>query len=580
MKRLWWFAFLCVLGVSTCLAQFDALTPKTFELNHYLSADGVTPGGSFRVALLWKIPRGYYLYRDQISVKPLSPGSFASFDVAVPQGVEHRDEVTPQPSQVFFDELKVIVTCTVRADVQPGEFKPTIEVGWQGCGAGMCFRPETRTIELPLKVVARPDQIKPLNEEIFPKLSPPASQTPEPAQPLQARSVAFVTLLALVGGIATSLTPCVFPLIPIIIAVVGIEPGKTGRLKGLGLSSVYVAGIVLVYAVLGGVAGFLGETVIIDPRTAWVRLLGALVLVLLAAAMFGLYDIQLPSWLTSRLSRRPSGGILGAFLAGVASALLATTCVAAPLLAALGYAATTQSVSTGMLLGGSFALGMGLLLIVVGAFAGLVQRLASGQWMVTVKQAMGMVLVGSAIYFLQPILPDAVWKFSLTGFLLVAGILALTRRTASWVLKALAVLLLLTAGTLGTLTVQQHLRSGAIALPPGETINWMTSVDEGLALAGREGKPAIIDFWANWCELCKVMDFTVFRNPEVVAETRNFVMIRADISRRSSQTDELEKHFGVMGPPTVVFVSPDGTSRTVPGQESKTEFLNNLRSMR
>lgn len=576
MKSLWLTGLaLLLVNVSVCQGQFAPLPTEPFKLTSHLSADAVTPGGTFRVALVWKMPPGYYLYRDHISARPLHGRDFTSFDVDIPPGVAHFDEITPQPQQVFFNELKVLMTCVAPKDLPLGTFKTEIEVGWQGCGAGACFRPAFQTIAIELPVVMNPAGIKQLNPELF------VSSVRTLNHPDQSRtfSLPVSALLALVGGIWASLTPCVFPLIPVIIGVVGIETGKTSRMRGLWLSAAYVAGLVLVYALLGGLAGLLGKIVVIDPRDVWVRVGGAFILVALAAAMFGWYNIALPGWLTSRLSGRWAGGAVGAVLAGVASAMLATTCVAVPLLTALGYAATAQSVPTGMLLGGSFALGMGLLLLVVGTFAGLVERLASGEWMVWVKYAMGMTLVGMAIYFLQPVLPGAVWKFALAGFLLVAGILALMARSRLWLLRVIAVILILGAGTLGTLTVLGMSGHG-VWKPAGDRIAWVTDVDAGLARAMTEGKPAIIDFSATWCRECDVMDVQVFSDPKVVSESRNFVMIRADISDKNDRTMALQKRFGVYLPPTVVFVNRDGSFRTVAAREGKDEFLSNVRRLK
>ena len=579
MKRLLWVGFISTfLGLvgSVCTGQFGLPQTKSFELSHYLSADGVTPGGAFQMALVWKIPEGYYLYRDQVSVKPANPNDFASFEASLPEGVDHVDEVTPQPRRVFYNELRVVVTCRVRPETASGTFRSAIEVGWQGCGDRVCFRPASQTVSIEIPVVSNPAGIKQLNSELFVS----SVRMQERSEPSPGFSVPVSALLALAGGIWASLTPCVFPLIPVIVGVVGIEGGKTSRLRGLWLSAAYVAGLVLVYALLGGLAGLLGKIVVIDPRDLWLRAGGALVLVALAAAMFGWYNIALPGWFTSRLSRRWSGGAVGAVLAGVASALLATTCVAVPLLTALGYAATAQSVPTGMLLGGSFALGMGLLLIVVGTFAGLVERLASGEWMVWVKHAMGMMLVGMAIYFLQPVLPDAAWKFAMAGFLLTAGILALVLGRTSLVPKVLAVLLLVAAGVVLTVTSLGLSGYGAGQRDQGEQIAWVTDVDEGLARAKKEGKPAIIDFWAAWCEECKVMDVLVFSDPTVIAESKGVVMIRANITEAGRMSDALQKRFGVFLPPTVVYVSPDGSFRTVPGRPGKEAFLKELRGLK
>ena len=251
MKRAWTVAVVVFLCASAASGQFAGFGQASFELSHTVSPERVRPGEEFEVELAWKIPPGHYLYREQVSVKPVRGGDFASFDVSMPEGVMHRDEVTPEAQQVFFDELRVVVSCRVPVETPEGAYRPGIEVGWQGCGNGMCFRSESRVVELELEVSGDPVTTEESEGEADSVEGDAAD-----------RSLWMWVLGALGGGILTSLTPCVFPLIPVVIAVLGIEPGKTGRLRGLGLSSTYVAGIVTVYAVLGVLAAVVGLSLI------------------------------------------------------------------------------------------------------------------------------------------------------------------------------------------------------------------------------------------------------------------------------------------------------------------------------
>ena len=553
---------LCASVAAGQAPGFDLdLGGSPFELSHSVAVEPVRPGGTFTIALVWKIPPAHYLYRDQVSVVPANPSAFASFEVALPEGIEHVDELTGKPTRVFTGELRVIVTCRVPARVSPGPFRSSIQVGWQGCGKGVCYRPESRTIPIEVTVAGEPVG---------------GQETA-----LSADALLTSALLALAGGILVSFTPCVFPLIPVTLAVVGVQAGKTGRLRGLSLSSTYVAGIVLVYAALGALAALVGEVTTIDARNVWVRGAGVLIFLALAASMFGLYELRLPSFITRRLSRQRSGGFVGAFAAGVASALVATTCVAAPLIVALTYAVGTGSVPAGVVVGGAFALGMGLLLIAVGTFAGLVSRLTSGPWMVSVQRAMGLLLVAAAVYFLEPVLPQVVWRLSIGLSALVSGVVILGWWATSRVGKLSGAAVMLAGALVCTWTVA--CRTGLMpteVAKPGEGIAWVHSVDEGLAEARRQGKPAILDFWASWCAECKVMDVRVFADADVIAESRRFVMIKVDMTRRTEETDRLQERFGVHAPPTFVFVRPDGSHRTEAGAQDKQAFLREMRRLR
>lgn len=578
--------------------------PFVLEAPRY-SASAATPGGTVKIALTWNIEKGAYLYRDQLSIQPLRPQDFADLKVDIPAGVEHSDSLTPQPRQVFFDKLRVIATVRLSETVGPGVLKSQLQVAWQGCGEiggqAVCYPPERRKVDVEIPVVADARQVKPLYPEIFstPTPEPLPSATTSPAAPagpgdgseLPASLLAAVAL-AFVGGVLTSFTPCVYPLIPVILAVVGIETGQTQRLKGMSrlhgavLSLTYVTGIVLMYAILGGAAAWVGDRVLIDPQNVWARGIAAAIFLALAASMFGLFNLQLPSALTSRLRVQGGGGILGAFIAGVASSLVATTCVAAPLLAALTFAATSRSVLAGVLVGGAFAAGMGLLLVVVGTFAELIQRWSSGAWMVSVKRAMGFILVGAAVYFLQPVLPATAWRLAIGTFLVIAGVFAggldrLESGSGAWLrtAKSLGLLLILAGAVLVAATVAGWAGYSPVGSEAAGGIDWYHSVEDGLAAARAQGKPAIIDFWASWCPECLVMDVHVFSSPEVIRRSRQFVMIRADITVDDATSRALKRRFDVPAPPTLVFIAPDGTQETLPGALNKDQMLAKMQQL-
>ena len=381
----------------------------------------------------------------------------------------------------------------------------------------------------------------------------------------QGSGLAFAVAFA--GGVATSLTPCVYPLIPITVSIFGARKAGTRR-EAIALSGLYVLGIASMYSALGVAAALTGKafgSVMQDP---WVIGFVALVLAAMAASMFGAFEIRLPqSWL-ARLNTVGGAGKAGAFAMGLVSGIIAAPCTGPVLGAALTYVAAKGSVAFGFSIMFAYALGMGVLFFAIGAFS--ISLPKSGPWMETVKSVFGVALLAAAALLLAGAFPAARQVFSAAR----AAVLAAAAAAAAGVLAgalhasfggpaleraAKAVGLALLVGGIvygaGASAARDRARSG-------EGIAWVGDEAAALALAKTEGRPVIIDFWADWCTACKELDKIAWADPGVRVEASRFVALKLDGTDGSDAFQKASEKYGIVGMPTVVFIDAHG--REVP----------------
>jgi thioredoxin:protein disulfide reductase len=399
-----------------------------------------------------------------------------------------------------------------------------------------------------------------------------------------------------VAGLLLSFTPCVLPMVPILSSLIAGQGADVSRLRGLLLAASYSLGMALVYTAFGVAAGLVGEGLAAALQTPWVLGAFAIGLLVLAASMFGFYELQLPQALHGHVHRAshkmPAGRVLGVFAMGGISALLVSPCVAAPLAGALVYISQTRDVTLGGTALFSLATGMSVPLLVLGVSEGALLPRA-GAWMEGVKQFFGVLLVGVAIWTVQPVLP-APLGLALWGALLVGSAVALVefRRAGKrplWRLVAAAiaglagVLLFVGAASGGGDPLQPlaHLRAGAAATagegqPRFVAVRSVADLDRALQTAGR---PAMLDFYADWCVSCKEMERFTFSDPSVQARLAGALLLKADVTANSAEDRALLKRFDLFGPPGTIFFDPQGrevAGTRVIGYQDAERFLATL----
>jgi thiol:disulfide interchange protein DsbD len=398
-------------------------------------------------------------------------------------------------------------------------------------------------------------------------LGPAGASTDLRLGALLAEGSVLAFAVAFAGGVATSLTPCVYPLIPITVSIFGARKAGSRR-EAMTLSGLYVLGIAAMYSALGVGAALTGRAFGSVMQNPWVIGLVALVLAAMAASMFGAFELRLPSSWQGRLSTVGGAGHAGAFAMGLVSGIVAAPCTGPVLAAALTFVAAKGSVAFGFGIMFTYALGMGLLFFLIGAFSIALPK--SGPWMDAVKSVFGVALLAAAGVFLKDAFPALKPLFSAAGAAAfvaagaaAAGVLlgalhgSFSAPGPSRVAKALGVALLVggIVYSAGAAAARERRRAT-------EGFTWVHDEAEALALAKREGRPVIIDFWAEWCTACKELDRIAWADPRVREEASRFVAVKLDGTDGSERFQAAADKYGIVGMPTVLFIDPRG--REVP----------------
>lgn len=512
------------------------------------------------VQLTWEIASGYYIYRDKLKFEPLDDGITIG-TVALPPSQPIEDA---EFGRVEIYRGMPTVTLPVTRSAAVGDLRVT----YQGCAEnGICYPPIKKVIHLGSAAPAA-------------TLMPGPSVTDEIAANLSTRSLAATVGWFFVAGLALALTPCVFPMIPILSGIiVGQRQPTTARSFSLAL--IYVLAMAVTYACVGLVAGLFGRNLQAMFQHPAILVGFSAVFVGLALAMFGFYQLQVPAFIQSRVdatSRRQAGGsLLGVGVMGALSAVIVGPCVAPPLAAALLFLSHQGSPVTGGLALFALGLGMGAPLLVLGASAGrLLPR--AGAWMEPVKKAFGVIFLGLAIWFLERLIPApatlALWAVLLIGSAIFLGSLEPLRDTASgwqrlWkglglVFLCYGVVLLVGAasGAADPLRPLQPLTAGRQAGPISTTefaaVKGVQQLESAMVTARTQGKPVLVDFYADWCLECKRLERNTFKDRAVQAALGNFTLLRADVTAADPADNALLQHFELLGPPAVLLFDTNG----------------------
>jgi len=643
-RLLWLFVLLVPWGAQ---AQRWLASGTTQQQPEFLEAREVfrveaTAGNDGRTQLHGTIARGYYLYRHRLGVV----GEDGALPLVLSKGKAKTDEFFGL-TEVYYDSVDIAVN---------GGGAASAVLHWQGCAdAGICYPPQTMQVDLPFVAKATASATRPAPETAVAvaatkgrqapqgsaALPPaanattttPASGTTTPAiaaaepaanpRPLAAlrqespsdgedqqfagrlanASMATAVALFFGMGLLLAFTPCTLPMIPIVSSL--IVSGQPGPRRALALSAAYVLPMALTYAALGVAAGLAGANLQATLQNPWLLGAFAAVFVALAMSMFGAFELQLPSWLGSRLdraSRTQHGGTLaGAAFLGLLSALLVGPCMTAPLAGALIYIGQSGSAVTGGLALFALGLGMGLPLLLIAVFgARILPR--PGAWMDRVKAVFGFLLLALAISMLARVLsPPAVlvlwgaWLLAVAAGLLAMAAPAGSSPLRQWLprhfaaLAAAWALALVLGGASGASDPWRPLAGfgGGVAsaqslAPPGVAYVEAKTADDLARLvaeAGARGQWTLVDFYAEWCVSCHVIEREVFGDARIAQQLAGMQVVRPDVTANDAQDRELMRAWQVAGPPTLLLIGPDGqerrAERTV-GEIDATGFLQRL----
>ena len=545
-----------------------------------LSVNQVQPGSTFPMAIVMKFapnwhananPAGEGLIPTEVTL-PDHPDLIFG-EVVYPKADVLEIASLGGKVPVYHDEVALGFQATLLDTAPLDQITLPFQLTYQACNDEQCLLPKTIDFDVKIEVVGMDQPIQPINDAIFAnlQLSPPdnpaETATSESGRFSQALSKGYfwAFLFVFVGGILTSFTPCVYPLIPITVSVFGAGE-SVGRLRSFLLSVTYVMGIALTYSILGVAVASTGAVfgqIMADPR---VMLPVCGILIALGLSMLGVFELRVPYVLQNRLNSIGGAGFAGAFAMGTVAGIIAAPCTGPALGAVLSYVATTESAFLGFWLLLTYALGMGLLFIVIGTFSSAIAALPrSGGWMYILENIFGVAIITVALYFLKEVIPPlrTVLQNS-AGFFAIAGVFVLVGVALGKFAQRFKDLprLVQLRKAVGVLlaVVGLYMFAGGLTTAESDLV-WIADEAQGLEVGRREGKPVMFDFYATWCAACNELEHT-YSDPAVKSKLSKFVNVKLDFTRNSTEVERLKQKYGIVGLPVVIFFDSEGNQLT------------------
>lgn len=468
------------------------LPPTPFGMASEPAELTLAPGATATVRVMLQVPPNHYLYKDETELNFDALEGLTIAAIRYPESQLKDDPFTGKTVQIYDHDVVIEAELAVPTGLAEGPRTLAATVAFQGCSDKLCFRREERVVEWAVQVGTSG---APTNAHAAPATAPPPARSVP--RDLFAHGALWTYLLVFLGGVLTSFTPCVLPILPVVLLIIGVDPER--RRRNLLLAAMLALGLSLTYATIGVVGALAGQPIGFLFQQRWFLVLVVLFFLAMSASMFGLFSLQLPSFLQTQLQRLGGAGPSGAFLAGISTGLLATPC-AGPVVAALvTHVGVQRDAVQGFLLLFTYGAGLGAVFMLVGTFYGAIARkLPRGGALRAVKVVLGILLL----------LPASYYTWALVG-------------------------------------------SGS---------RWHTDEAVALTTARAAGRPLLIEFTAKTCVPCVIMERTTFQDPRVIeALATRIVPLRIDTTFTDRAVEALIDRYHVVGWPTLIFAAPDGT---------------------
>jgi len=561
MKRILLFLFFIFTALSTQAGLFDK-KPAFLPVDDAFQFSAAKSENQENVIVNWSIAEGYYLYQEKISVK-LNHEETSSFDVPT-FSISPEDYNDP-----YFGLMKIFkkpVQAIFKASHPPLKAEDVVEIAYQGCTSGFCYPPEVKEIkvaDLPVAQIA--------NTEKTSEKSTALSAQPKAEQDRLAESL-FNNKYAVFGffllGLGLAFTPCVLPMLPLLSAIVIGQNQRPNMWRAFALSFVYVQGMALTYTLLGLIVAAIGLPFQVALQHPYVMIGLSIIFVLLALSMFGVFTLQLPSSLQTKLSllsqQQKAGAFGGVFLMGMIAGLVASPCTSAPLSGALLYVAQSGDLFTGAITLYLLALGMGVPLILITLFGNKILP-KSGMWMETVKKLFGFVMLALPVFLISRILPDEwtprLWAMLGTAFFIWFAF-QMPKNGTGWVFRILfLVAAMISVKPLQTWVWGESPAPSAVenkAVSHVEFKQVKSEAELQQALAENNKPLVMLDLYADWCVACKEFEKETFSDPSVQKAFGDMLLLQVDMTKNSEENRALMTKYKVLGLPTILFFNRDG----------------------
>lgn len=554
------FAHFSFAGVSPLPAE------QAFRLAHVTVNNG-------KITTAWQVARGYYLYQDRFNFEVMDPAVMISA-VTFPENFHYKSYPDGTKMRAFSGNFSIQLSTAFQ---QSTSETVKLRINYQGCSEqGICYPKQQKIVSIHLS-----------NDKTA------LSQQGKLLHLLNAKKSYFTLLVFFGMGILLSLTPCVLPMLPILSSIILGQKKITLR-HSFMLSLVYVLSIATTFAIFGIIAGTLGKNLQAMLQKPWIIISFSGILIAMALALFGVYNLQLPTRLRGRLANisahQKRGTYSGVAIMGCLSVLISSPCITPPLAAAIIYLGDQGNIflsAAALFLMGT---GIGTPLLIIGAVGPrLLPR--TGSWMNSIKCFFGLLMLAVAIWMLSRILSPktitSLWGALAIGTGVMMGAFSVTHGKIRLLVKFSGILvfsygIFIIAGALhGSTSALKPLKKtpssqAIITQLPFIRVTSLSQLQAELEKAKQQQRPAMVDFFADWCVTCHRMDATLFANDAVIAALKPYVLIRADVTRNDAENQALQQHFQVIAPPTILFFNPAGqeisTARIV-GDISVKKFL-------
>mgnify|MGYP004548779763 FL=1 len=561
MKRILLFLFFIFTALSTQAGLFDK-KPAFLPVDEAFQFSAAKSENQENVIVNWSIAEGYYLYQEKISVK-LNQEETSSFDVPT-FSISPEDYNDP-----YFGLMKIFkkpVQAIFKASHPPLKAEDVVEIAYQGCTSGFCYPPEVKEIkvaDLPIAQIT--------NTEKTSEKSTALSAQPKAEQDRLAESL-FNSKYAVFGffllGLGLAFTPCVLPMLPLLSAIVIGQNQRPNMWRAFALSFVYVQGMALTYTLLGLIVAAIGLPFQVALQHPYVMIGLSIIFVLLALSMFGVFTLQLPSSLQTKLSllsqQQKAGAFGGVFLMGMIAGLVASPCTSAPLSGALLYVAQSGDLFTGAITLYLLALGMGVPLILITLFGNKILP-KSGMWMETVKKLFGFVMLALPVFLISRILPDEwtprLWAMLGTAFFIWFAF-QMPKNGTGWVFRILfLVAAMISVKPLQTWVWGESQAPSAVENRAFSHVEFKKVGSEAelqQALSENNKSLVMLDLYADWCVACKEFEKETFSDPSVQKAFGDMLLLQVDMTKNSEENRALMTKYKVLGLPTILFFNRDG----------------------